>query len=94
LQKCRKKKLRLFFSWFDRWIVQYFLTLKILYIYWNVRMNEGKRWKLLVDGGVGFVASAIVFATSRRPALSGHHSYDRQVVDPRGRSTEVHEEVH
>jgi uncharacterized membrane protein len=49
LQKCRKKKLRLFFSWFDGWIVQYFLTLKILYIYWNVRMNEGKRWKLLVD---------------------------------------------
>jgi uncharacterized membrane protein len=41
--------LRLFFSWFDRWIVKYFLTLKILYIYWNVRMNEGKRWKLLVD---------------------------------------------
>jgi hypothetical protein len=40
---------RLFFSWFDRWIVQYFLTLKILYIDWNVRMNEGKRWKLLVD---------------------------------------------
>jgi hypothetical protein len=49
LQKCRKKKLRLFFSWFDGWIVQYFLTLKILYIYWNVKMNEGKRWKLLVD---------------------------------------------
>jgi hypothetical protein len=24
------------------------LTLKILYIYWNVKMNEGKRWKLLV----------------------------------------------
>jgi GTP-binding nuclear protein Ran len=32
----------------DGWIVQYFLTLKILYIYWNVRMNEGKRWKLLL----------------------------------------------
>jgi hypothetical protein len=29
------------------------LTLKILYIYWNVRMNEGKRWKLLVDLTLG-----------------------------------------
>ena len=54
---------------------------------------------LMIVGGVGFVASAIVFATSRRPAGSGHHSYDRQVVDrqvvdAQGRSTEVHEEVH
>ncbi len=49
---------------------------------------------LMIVGGVGFVASAIVFATSRRPAGSRHHSYDRQVVDPQGRSTEVHEEVH
>ena len=49
---------------------------------------------LMIVGGVGFVASAIVFATSRRPALGGHHSCDRQVVDPQGRTAEVHEEVH
>jgi len=48
---------------------------------------------LMVVGGIGFVASAIVFGVSRRPAGSSHHSYDRQVVDPQGRSTEVHEEV-
>jgi nucleoid DNA-binding protein len=29
-------------SWFDRWIVQYFLTLKILYIYWT-RIHAEKR---------------------------------------------------
>jgi hypothetical protein len=49
---------------------------------------------LMIVGGVGFVASAIVFGVSRSSAGSRHHSYDRQVVDPQGRSTEVHEEMH
>lgn len=49
---------------------------------------------LMIVGGAGFITSAIVFGVSRRPAGSGHHSYDRQVVDPQGRSTELHEEVH
>jgi phosphate/sulfate permease len=49
---------------------------------------------LMVAGGAGFVTSAIVYGLSRRPAGSRHHSYDRQVVDPQGRSSEVHEEVH
>jgi hypothetical protein len=49
---------------------------------------------LMAVGGIGFVASAIVFAASRRPSGSRHHSYDRRVVDAQGRSTKVHEEVH
>ena len=69
-------------------------------LYWAVT-SQGHGFRvstvgviLMIVGGVGFVASAIVFATSRRPAGSGHHSYDRQAVDPQGRSSEVHEEVH
>jgi hypothetical protein len=69
-------------------------------MYWAVTaQGHGFRYStvgviLMVVGAIGFVASAIVFGTSRRPAGSRHHSYDRQVVDAQGRSTEVHEEVH
>jgi hypothetical protein len=48
---------------------------------------------LMIVGAVGLVASAIVFATSRR-STGSHHTYDRQMTDSLGRSTEVHEEVH
>ena len=49
---------------------------------------------LMIVGAVGLVASAIVFATSRRSTGSRHHTYDRTATDSLGRSTEVHEEVH
>jgi hypothetical protein len=45
-------------------------------------------------GAVGLVASGVVFATSRRPAGSGKHTFDRQVTNAQGLSTAVHEEVH
>ena len=69
-------------------------------LYWAVT-SQGHGFRvstvgviLMIVGGVGFVTSAIVFATSRRPAGSGQRSYDRQAVDPQERSSEVHEEVH
>jgi hypothetical protein len=48
---------------------------------------------LMVVGGVGFVASAVVFGVSRNPVGAGHHTLDRQVVDAQGRTTAVHEDV-
>jgi hypothetical protein len=48
----------------------------------------------MIVGGVGFIASAIVFGVSRSAAgTRRHQTYDRQVIDPQGRSSEVHEEV-
>lgn len=47
----------------------------------------------MVVGAVGLVASAIVFGVSRRPAGSGHRTFDKQVTDTQGRTAEVHEEV-
>ncbi len=48
---------------------------------------------LMVVGGIGFVASAVVFGSSRRPDGNGHHSFDRTVTDAEGRTSAVHEEV-
>jgi hypothetical protein len=48
---------------------------------------------LMIAGAVGFIASAIVFATSRRSVGSGRHTMDRQVVDPQGHASSVHEET-
>jgi uncharacterized membrane protein YhiD involved in acid resistance len=48
---------------------------------------------LMIVGGVGFVASGVIFGVSRRPVASGHHTMDRQVVDSQGRSSEVHQDV-
>jgi hypothetical protein len=49
---------------------------------------------LMVVGGVGLVASSIIFGVSRHP-IGGHgHIYDREATDAQGRSTSVHEEVH
>ena len=48
---------------------------------------------LMVIGAIGFVASGIVFGTSRRPTGGGHHTFDREATDARGQTTAVHEEV-
>jgi hypothetical protein len=48
---------------------------------------------LMIAGAIGVVISAIIFASTRRPAGSGHQSYDREATDAEGRSTAVHEEV-
>ena len=47
---------------------------------------------LMVVGGAGFVVSAVVFGVSRGAVGSSRHSLDRQVVDPQGRTSSVHEE--
>jgi len=68
-------------------------------MYWAVT-SQGHGFRLstvgvilMVVGAVGLVISAIVYATSRRPAGSGHRTFDRQVTDTAGRTAEVHEEV-
>jgi hypothetical protein len=48
---------------------------------------------LMVVGAVGLVISSVVFAMSRRPTGGAHHTYDREVIDPQGRTAAVHEEV-
>jgi hypothetical protein len=70
-------------------------------MYWGVTATQGHGFRistvgviLMVVGAVGFVASMIVFATSRRSTGNGHHTYDRQATDSQGRSIAVHEEVH
>jgi len=45
---------------------------------------------LMIVGGFGFVASAIIFAVSRGPARSTRHSLNHQVVDSQGNSSSVH----
>jgi hypothetical protein len=47
---------------------------------------------LMVVGATGFVVSAIVFGVSRGSVGSSRHSLDRQVVDPQGRTSSVHEQ--
>jgi hypothetical protein len=48
---------------------------------------------LMVVGALGFVASAIVFGTSRGSVGSRRRTYDREATDAQGASTTVHEEV-
>jgi hypothetical protein len=48
---------------------------------------------LMIAGAIGVVISAIIFASTRRPAGGGHQTYDREATDAEGRSTVVHEEV-
>ena len=48
---------------------------------------------LMVVGGAGFVVSAVVFGVSRGSVGSSRHSLDRQVVDPQGRTSSVHEQT-
>ena len=47
---------------------------------------------LMIVGAAGFVVSAIVFGVSRGSVGSNRHSLDRQVVDPQGRASSLHEE--
>ena len=68
-------------------------------MYWAVT-SQGHGFRLstvgvilMVVGGIGMVASVIVFGISRRPAGSGHHTYDREATDAQGRSSALHEEV-
>ena len=49
---------------------------------------------LMVVGAIGFVASSVIFAVSRRPAGSRHRTYDREATNARGQTVAVHEEVH
>jgi phosphate/sulfate permease len=46
---------------------------------------------LMVAGVVGFVISAIVFASSRRSPAEPTHTLDREVIDGSGSRTEVHQ---
>jgi len=69
-------------------------------MYWAVT-SQGHGFRLstvgvilMVVGAVGLVISTVIFATSRRPAGSPNHTFDRQVIDTQGRTAEVHEEVH
>jgi hypothetical protein len=48
---------------------------------------------LMVVGALGFVASAIVFGTSRTSPGGRRRTYDREATDAQGASTTVHEEV-
>ena len=48
---------------------------------------------LMVVGAVGLVISSVIFGMSRRTAGGRHHTYDREVIDPQGRTAAVHEEV-
>ncbi len=49
---------------------------------------------LMVAGGIGFVASVAVYATSRRSPVPTSRTVDTQTVDPQGRTSAVHEEQH
>ena len=68
-------------------------------MYWAVTaQGHGFRYStvgviLMVVGAVGLVVSSVVFAMSRRPTGGAHHTYDREVIDPQGRTAAVHEEV-
>ena len=69
-------------------------------MYWAVT-SQGHGFRLstvgvilMVVGGVGLVASAIIFGVSRRPVVSRDHTFDRETTDAQGRSTAVHEYVH
>jgi len=48
---------------------------------------------LMIAGVLGFVASSVIFGVSRRGVGGGHRTMDRQVVDPQGRASSVHEET-
>jgi len=48
---------------------------------------------LMIAGVAGFIVSSIVFAMSRQSVGAGHHTMDRQVVDPQGHTSSLHEET-
>jgi hypothetical protein len=69
-------------------------------MYWAITTTQGHGFRLstvgvilMVVGAVGFVASSIIYASSRRPVSAGHRTVDRSATDTEGRTAEVHEEV-
>ncbi|MHB8439978.1 MAG: hypothetical protein ACYDD4_12570 [Acidimicrobiales bacterium] len=70
-------------------------------MYWAITITQGHGSRLstlwvipMIVGAAGFVFSAVIFASSRRPAGTGNRTMDRAVSDTRGRTAKVHEEVH
>ena len=71
-------------------------------MYWaiaaqNTTQNSGFRLStvgviLMIAGGVGFVISLIVFATSRRALSSPTATVDRTTKNEAGGTTELHEQ--
>jgi len=68
-------------------------------MYWAVTyQGHGFRFStvgviLMIAGIAGFVVSSIVFGVSRNSIGAGHHTMDRQVADPQGHTSSVHEET-
>ena len=68
-------------------------------MYWAVTyQGHGFRFStvgviLMIAGIAGFVVSSIVFGVSRNSIGAGHHTMDRQVTDPQGHTSSVHEET-
>ncbi|MDE3007460.1 MAG: hypothetical protein KGJ10_01975 [Acidobacteriota bacterium] len=63
----------------------------------NVVQNHGFRLStvgviLLIAGVVGFVVSALIFASSRRGVRPAPHSVIRETTDSSGNATVLHEE--
>lgn len=63
----------------------------------NVVQNHGFRLStvgviLMIAGAVGFVVSAIIFATSRRAVKPSPHIVDRETTDSSGNTSVLHEE--
>ena len=48
---------------------------------------------LMIAGIAGFIVSSIIFGVSRRSVGAGHRTMDRQVVDPQGHTSLLHEET-
>ena len=48
---------------------------------------------LMIAGVIGFIISASIFGVSRRSPGAAPHTMDRQVVNPQGQSSSVHEET-
>jgi hypothetical protein len=70
-------------------------------MYWGVTTTQSHGFRLstvgvilMIVGAIGFAASSIIFGTSRRPAGSRRHSYDREATNAQGQTVAVHEEMH
>jgi len=69
-------------------------------MYWAVT-SQGHGFRLstvgvilMIVGAIGFVASAVIFGTSGRPAGTHNRTFDSEATDSQGDQTTVHEEVH
>jgi hypothetical protein len=69
-------------------------------MYWAVKsQSTGFRIStvgviLMAVGALGFIASSVIFGTSRRATGGRHHTYDREATNAQGQTTAIHEEVH